>query len=178
MGMGIIVCGLNGSGKSTLGKALARKLHFYFIDNEDLYFPKTDAHYIYASPRTREEVDKLLWSEIRVHENFVFTSVKGDYGETIYPFFQYAILMEVPKDIRIQRVKNRSFQKFGERMLLGGDLHEQEEKFFAFVKSRPENTVEEWVKSLKCPVLRIDGTKSIENNVDVIMEQIQHVACD
>ena len=73
MGMGIIVCGLNGSGKSTLGKALAEKLHFHFIDNEDLYFPKTDAHYTYASPRPREEVEKLLWSEIRAHENFVFT---------------------------------------------------------------------------------------------------------
>lgn len=177
MGMGIIVCGLNGSGKSTLGKTLAEKLHFHFIDNEDLYFPKTDAHYIYASPRTREEVEKLLWSEIRAHENFVFASVKGDYGESVYPFFQYAILIEVPKDIRIQWVKNRSFQKFGERMLLGGDLHEQEEKFFDFVKSRPENTVEEWVKSLKCPVLRIDGTKTIEENVDFIIEQIQNPGC-
>lgn len=35
MGMGIIVCGLNGSGKSTLGKALAEKLDFHFVDNED-----------------------------------------------------------------------------------------------------------------------------------------------
>ena len=43
MGIGIIVCGLNGVGKSTLGKALAEKLNFYFIDNEDLYFPKTDS---------------------------------------------------------------------------------------------------------------------------------------
>lgn len=175
--MGIIICGLNGCGKSTLGKALAKKLHFHFIDNEDLYFPKTDDHYIYASPRSREEVEKLLWGEIRAHENFVFASVKGDYGESIYPFFQYAILIEVSKDIRIQRVKNRSFQKFGERMLLGGDLHEQEEKFFDFVKSRSENTVEEWVQSLKCPVLRIDGTKPIESNVDFIMEQIQNAAC-
>ena len=52
MGTGIIICGLNGSGKSTLGKALAERLHFYFIDNEDLYFPKTDPIYIYAAPRT------------------------------------------------------------------------------------------------------------------------------
>ena len=177
MGTGLIVCGLNGCGKSTLGKTLARKLHFHFIDNEDLYFPKTDPNYIYASPRSREEVEKLLWGEIRAHENFVFTSVKGDYGETIYPFFQYVVLIDVPKDIRIQRVKNRSFKKFGERMLLGGDLHEQEEKFFDFVKSRPENTVEEWVQSLKCPVLRIDGTKPIEENVDFIMEQIQDLSC-
>lgn len=175
--MGIIICGLNGVGKSTLGKALAEKLHFHFIDNEDLYFPKTDANYIYSSPRSREEVEKLLWDEIRAHENFVFTSVKGDYGDSIFPFFQYAILIEVPRDIRIQRVKNRSFQKLGERMLLGGDLHEQEEKFFDFVKSRPEDTVEEWVQSLKCPILRIDGTKPIEENVNFIMEQIQNVAC-
>ena len=86
-------------------------------------------------------------------------------------------MIDVPRDIRIQWVKNRSFQKFGERMLLGGDLHEQEEKFFDFVKSRPENTVEEWVKSLKCPVLRIDGTKTIEENVDFIIEQIQNPGC-
>lgn len=114
MGTGIIICGLNGSGKSTLGKALAERLHFYFIDNEDLYFPKTDPIYIYAAPRTREEIKNLFFNEIKAHENFVFSSVKGDYGESIY---QYAVLIDVPKDIRIERVKNRSFQKFGSRML-------------------------------------------------------------
>lgn len=174
MGMGIIVCGLNGSGKSTLGKALAEKLDFHFIDNEDLYFPKANPNYVYSSPRTREEVENLLFSEIKAHENFVFASVKGDYGEHIYPFFQYAVLIDVSKDIRIQRVRNRSFQKFGNRMLMGGDLYEQEEKFFELVKSRPENTVEEWIQSLKCPIIRIDGTKSIEENVDFIIEQLQN----
>lgn len=114
----------------------------------------------------------MLWNEVRTHENFVFASVKGDYGENIYPFFQYVVLIDVPKDIRIQRVRNRSFQKFGERILRGGDLHEQEEKFFDLIKSRSENTVEDWVQSLKCPVLRIDGTKTIEENVDFIIEQI------
>ncbi len=174
MGIGIIICGLNGSGKSTLGKALAEKLGFHFVDNEDLYFPKTTPNYIYSSPRTREEVEKLLFNEIKAHENFVFASVKGDYGKHIYPFFQYAVLIEVSKDIRIQRVRNRSFQKFGNRMLIGGDLYEQEEKFFELVESRPENTVEEWIQSLKCPIIRIDGTKSIEENIYFILEQLQN----
>ena len=172
MGTGIIICGLNGVGKSTLGKALAEKLDFYFIDNEDLYFPKTDINYIYSFPRTHEEVGKLLFEEIKAHENFVFASVKGDYGETVYPFFQYIVLIDVPKDIRIQRVKNRSFQKFGNRMLLGGDLYEQEERFFELVKSRPENTVEEWAQSLNCPIIRVDGTKPIEENIDFIINQM------
>jgi len=172
MGTGILICGLNGAGKSTLGKALAEKLHFYFIDNEDLYFPKTDPNYMYASPRTREEAKKLLFREIKAHENFVFASVKGDYGEEIYPFFQYVILIDVPKDIRMERVKKRSFQKFGNRMLPGGDLHEQEEGFFEFVKSRAENTVKEWVQLLSCPIIRIDGTKPIEENIDFIIKEI------
>lgn len=174
MGMGIIICGLNGSGKSTLGKALAEKLDFYFVDNEDLYFPKTNPNYVYSAPRTREEVSKLLFDEVKAHENFVFASVKGDYGEYIYPFFSYAVLIDVSKDIRMQRVRNRSFQKFGNRMLTGGDLYEQEEKFFELVKSRPENTVEEWIQTLKCPIIRIDGTKPIEENVDFIIEQLQN----
>lgn len=99
---------------------------FHATIESRIYFPKTDPNYIYASPRTREEVEKLLFHEIKAHENFVFTSVKGDYGEAIYPFFQYAVLIDVPKDIRIQRVRNRSFQKFGNRMLTGGDLYEQQ----------------------------------------------------
>ena len=174
MGIGIIVCGLNGVGKSTLGKVLAEKLQFHFIDVEDLYFSKTDPNYTYASPRTRKEVEKLLLQEIKEHENFVFVSVKGDYGEDIYPFFQYAVLIDVPKEIRIQRVKNRSFQKFGDKMLAGGELHEQEESFFAFVQSRAENTVEEWVQSLDCPVIRVQGTKPIEENVSFVMGQIKN----
>lgn len=75
MGTGILICGLNGTGKSTLGKALAEKLHFYFIDNEYLYFPKTNPDYIYASPHTQKEVKELLLSKIKAHENFVFASV-------------------------------------------------------------------------------------------------------
>ena len=36
--MGILICGLNGSGKSTLGKALASRIGYEFIDNEDQYY--------------------------------------------------------------------------------------------------------------------------------------------
>lgn len=46
------------------------------------------------------------------------------------------------------------------------------EAFFNMIKARPENYVEEWVQSLSCPVIRIDGTTPIEENVIFIMEQI------
>lgn len=165
--------GRNGAGKSTLGRALADRLGFRFIDNEDLYFPKTDKNYLFASPRTKTEVESLLLDEIKAHEDFVFASVKGDYGEAVYPYFTYAVLIDVPKGIRLQRVRDRSFKKFGERMLEGGDLHKQEESFFETVAARPEDTVEQWLKALNCPIIRVDGTKPIEENLDFIADRIK-----
>ncbi len=174
MGTGIIVCGLNGAGKSTLGKALAERLDFHFIDIEDLYFPKTNADYPYASPRTREEVEQLLMQEINLQGHFVLASVKGDYGKAFAQTLSCAVMLTVPKDIRIERVRNRSFQKFGDRILPGGNLQEQEENFFRFVESRSESAVEEWIQTLTCPILRLDGTKPIAENVECIAAHLQN----
>lgn len=174
MGIGILVCGLNGSGKSTLGKALAERLDFHFIDIEDLYFPKTDPNYLYAAPRSKAEVQKLLLTEMQTHENFVFSAVKGDYGEDILSFLRYIVRIEVPKDIRLKRVENRSFQKFGSRMLSGGDLYEREKAFFNMVSARSEQDVENWLDTLRCPMMRIDGTKAVEENIPYIMNWITH----
>ena len=52
-------------------------------------------------------------------------------------------------------------------------MYEQEEKFFRLVESREENIVEEWVKSLKCPVIRIDGTNPIDENTNFIIALMQ-----
>ena len=98
--------------------------------------------------------------------------MKGDYGEWLYPYLQYAVLVDVPRDTRIQRVKNRSFQKFGNRILPDGDLYEQEKNFFNLVQSRAEDIVEEWLQSLNCPIIQVDGTKSIVENAKLIIEQI------
>ena len=172
MGMGILMCGLNGAGKSTLGKALADRLGYRFIDNEDLYFPKTDPDYMYAAERTREEVEELLLSEIKAHGDFVFTSVKGNYEKAL-PFFYYAVLVSVLSEIRLRRVKERSFKKFGERALKGGDLYEREQGFFEFISARAENTVEEWLKTFNGRVIRVDGTKPVDENISFIIEEIK-----
>lgn len=168
MGIGVIVCGLNGAGKSTLGRALAVRLNWPLIDAEDLFFPQTGPDNPYASPRTRSEAGRLLLRETAAHERFVFASVKGDYGEAAASLFRYAVLVSAPREIRMQRVRDRSFQKWGERVLPGGDLYEQEERFFALVQSRAEDTVEDWVQTLRCPVLRVDGTRAVEENAALI----------
>jgi len=172
LGAGIIVCGLNGSGKSTLGKALADALGFHFIDIEDLFFPKSSLDYLYANPRSRDEVERMLLTEVKTFENFVFAAVKGDYGAEILSLFTYAVLISIPKEIRMKRVRERSYLKFGKRMLPGGDLYDREEAFFNMVASRTEQYVEDWVNSLQCDIIRVGGTKHVAENLPIIIKRI------
>lgn len=166
MARGIQVCGLNGCGKSTLGRALAQKIGFHFIDNEELFFTRNAADEPYQNPRSRAEVEKLLMEEVRKHGDFVLAAVRGDYGKEILPLYRYAVLIEVPKEIRLRRVRDRSFQKFGGRMKPGGDLYESEEVFFQTAAARPEDYAESWARTLPCPVVVVDGTRPVEENVE------------
>ena len=171
--MGILICGLNGAGKSTLGKALAERLGYEFIDNEDLYFPKTDPAYSFACPRSREEVVRLLEERIAGNDRFVFAAVKGDYGDKLAASLDHVVLIEVPKEIRSRRVRERSFGRFGERILPGGDLYEKEAAWFSLTDSRAEDYVTEWLETVRCPVIRIDGTLPPEENIGYIVSALE-----
>ena len=167
--MGILICGLNGAGKSTLGRALAARLGYEFIDSEDLYFPKENPAYEYSAPRSKEEAVRILESSIRDNSQFVFAAVKGDYGDKLISALDAAVLVDVPREIRIRRVKDRSFRKFGGRISPGGDLCEKEHRWFALVESRPDDDVTRWLETVKCPVIRVDGTLPAEENIRYLM---------
>lgn len=167
--MGILICGLNGTGKSTLGKLLADRIGYEFIDNEDLYFPKTDRAYTFSGPRSGEEVIRLLEEKIGRNSRFVFAAVKGDYGDKLLASLDLIVLISVPKEVRSRRVRERSFSKFGERILPGGDLYEKETAWFSLTDSRPEDYTEKWLETVNCQVIRIDGTLPVRQNVDYLV---------
>ena len=174
--MGIMICGLNGTGKSTLGRILADKLGYEFIDVEDLYFPKTDSSYTFSSPRSKEEVIRLLEERISQNNRFIFAAVRGDYGDQLIASLDHIVLIEVPRQIRSQRVRDRSYQKFGDRILLGGDLYEKENKWFSLTDSRPDAYVTDWLMTVNCPVIRIDGTLPVEKNLDYLVSALSDEA--
>ena len=168
--MGVIICGLNGSGKSTLGRALAQHLGWRFIDNEDLYFPKADQAHPYAFVRTKEDVEALLLAEVTRDDRFVFAAVRGNYGDAVLPYYKAAVVIDVPREIRLARIHQRSLDKFGERAMPGGDLYEAEQRFFDMAAARPEEYATAWLDGLSIPVLRVDGTKPTEENMRLLLE--------
>lgn len=171
--MGLIICGMNGSGKSTLGRALAEQLGWRFIDNEDLYFPKADPARPYAAERTQAEVERLLLEEVRRDDRFVFAAVRGNYGEKVLPYYKAAVLVEVPRDVRLQRVKERSYGKFGARMLPGGYLYESEKRFYDLIAARPEDYAARWLDTVDIPVLRVDWMRPVGENIPLITDWLR-----
>ena len=168
-----MICGLNGAGKSTVGAVLAEKLSFRFIDAEDLFFSKEGSAYEYGRPRKKEDAIRILESFISTDRRFVFSSVIGDYGNKFLSALDRIVYIKVPKEERLKRVRSRSYSKYGERMLEGGDLFDAENAFFSMVRDRSEDYVENWLQTVDRPVIHIDGTKPVEESVSFLVSVLQ-----
>lgn len=169
---GIVIVGGNGSGKTTFGQRLGEELNYAILDVEDYYF--FDTAIPYSAARTKEEVKALLLADMKQHQQFVFTSVSGDFGEDINSYYDCIIYLDVPLAIRMKRIQQRAESKFGGRVLEGGDMYVQEKAFFDFVKMRKLDTLDAWINTMECPVIYLDGTKLIEKNIEIVKDWIEN----
>ena len=167
----IMICGLNGSGKTTLGKALSKKINFLHKDIEEYYF-NNNTDYKYNSSATKEAVTKEIEKDINEYDNIIFTSCTGDYGN-LSNLYDLVIFIRLDKDARLKRVKQRSYKQFGDRILENGDLFERENQFFEKVYKKDESDIIEWFNNLKCTKLELDGSRNVEENVNIILEKLK-----
>lgn len=173
MSRGIMICGANGSGKTTLGKALAVYLGFRHMDIEEYYFLPSDIPY--SLHRSREECAALMLSDIDKFGDFVITAVSPDFGSEINSLCKMAVYLYAPKELRLERIKKRSLEQFGERAQRGGNLFESENNFLSFAASRSVDDIEKRFDILTCPKIYADGAEVISKNVKIISEEWEKV---
>ena len=188
---GIAIFGLNGAGKSTLTHALAKELNYFEMDVEDYYFPEqresrksaleqggpcdidNAKELPYSNPRSKAEVQEALLKDIKEHPDFIIAGVNMNWCEEILSVIERAFWVKVPLEIRLERIKFREEKRFGERALPGGDMYEQQEEFRRVVAGREEKSLEGCAAKLRCPVIMLDGTAAIEDNIDKIIMKIR-----
>lgn len=169
--MRIMICGLNGSGKTTLGKELSKKINFLHKDIEEYYF-NNHADYKYNSSASKEDVTRKIEKDINECDNIIFTSCKGDYGN-LSDIYDFVIFIRLDKEIRLKRVKQRSYKQFGDRILINGDLFERENQFFDKVYKKDESEIIEWFNNLRCSKLEINGLRTVEENVNIVLKKLK-----
>ncbi len=172
----ILICGPNGAGKSTLGRFLSPLLRYPFLDVEDYYFPKTDPDNPYKLQRDTSEVHALLLADVRKTENAIIASVRGNLGSKTLSLLTHIVCITLSKEESLRRVRQRSYDRFGDRSLPGGDLYEREEAFFELVKKRPTNLTQQWLKTISLPILYINGLAPVETNAQAVLKFLNATA--
>lgn len=168
--MNILICGLNGSGKTTLGKTLADELGFFFLNDEDYYFLESEIPYTVS--RSEEEAKAFILSKLKQYDSTVIVSVKGNLGADIVKRLDVVVYLSAPLDERLSRIKKREIEKYGNRVLEGGDMYKQQKAFHDFCASRTPEKILNFLETLSCKVIKIDGTKPISENISHIKMQL------
>lgn len=189
--MGIAIFGLNGCGKSTLNHVLCSKIGFYEMDVEDYYFPEQKesrrwaldhselrparhkGQLPYEQPCTKAQVEAALLQDMAVHPQFVLSCVQMSWSDTLLHQINLAFFVQAPLNLRLERIQTREEKRFGSRTKPGGDMFEQQRSFRKMAESRDTATVETFAKRLSCPVITLDGTQPIAENVQQMLNALK-----
>jgi len=184
MARGMILFGGMGVGDSTLGRAAAKRLHWPHIDLDDFIW-RWDTEIPFTVIRPRAEKIALLNEAIARHPHFVMSGSMFSFRKVFEPYFDLAVFLTAPAEVRAERICRRELQRWGERVLPGGDMYEREgapyRDYLAWAKSYDEGTEEtfsmaqheKWISELPCPVLRLDGTEPVEKNAERVIEALR-----
>lgn len=95
-------------------------------------------------------------------------------------FFELAVFLTAPAEVRAERLRRRSIARWGARVLPGGDMYETNAMYSDYLACaasydrdiEPQMCRvqhEKWAAELPCPVLRLDGLKPIAENAEVVV---------
>ena len=177
MKKGIMIFGAAGVGKSTLGKMTADALKVPFIDIDD-YIWRKDTKEPFQTLFTRQERIDRLKDAIADFDRFIMAGSMFSIRNHFHNDFALGVWVHASMPERIKRLEMREMVRYGERVLPGGDLYEKSQAFLRDAAlyetgggsmSMAEHA--QWAAEMTCPVLRIDGTKPIAENVRIIQEK-------
>lgn len=174
MARGIIIFGSSGSGKTTLGKGVAARLDYPYFDLDD-YIWRKDTKIPFTAMYTRDEKISRLMNDIQRDEHFVMAGSMSSFHAPFDPLFDLAVHITADTKVRLRRVHNRELAQFGNRILEGGDMYLEHQKFLLNCSSYETDgtpslkTHLEWAASLPCKVIYLDGQVDLEYNIKSIL---------
>lgn len=174
----IHIYGASGSGTTTLGRKVSEVLGCTFLDSDDFFWKITNP--MYREKREPEELVKVLQEKIGSSDQVVLSGSLVDWGDGLIPEFTLAVRLTADTEVRLARIKDREYKKFGDRILPGGDMYDQHQQFLRWAEAYDTGSVhmrskkrhDQWQKLLQCPQLALCGEDSMEVNIARINEAL------
>ncbi|WP_226670761.1 hypothetical protein [Metabacillus litoralis] len=171
----IHIMGASGSGTSTLGSSLSIVLPHIYLDTDD-YFWTTKFTKQSEVPERRSMLEK----DLSLYENYILSGAVCGWGDNFKSYFDLVIFLWIPQDIRLERLQQREFQRYGNEILAGGSKYEQSKTFLewaslydsAGLEVRSKSLHEHWMADLPCPILKIEGDYTVNERVDIVLDYL------
>ena len=176
----IHMMGASGAGVTTLGRALAGALACPHHDTDDYFWLPTTPPY--REKRAAADRLRLMHDVFLYRADWVLSGGLVGWGDAIVPRFDLVVFVQVPTEIRLARLRDRETRRFGaEAVSPGGWRHAETEEFLEWAAHYEDGTREgrnraydlAWLATLRCPVVRVDGTRPIADLVREIVAAIQ-----
>ena len=174
----IHIFGASGSGTSTLGRALAERTGFRCMDTDDYYW--LPAEPMYTLKRPVSERLALMERDLDTAEDAVLSGSLVGWGDPLIPRFTLAVRLDTPPPVRMERLRQREYARYGARILPGGDMYEQSRAFLDWaaqyddgkppIRSRALHDL--WQQQLSCPLLTLDGTRPVEELAAAVLKAL------
>ena len=176
MAVGIMIMGAPGAGKTTLGELTAKALGYAFLDIDEYIWCK-DTEIPFSEMYSKDEKISRLMDAVSACEHFVMAGSMDSFHEHFDPFFKLVVHLQADAGIRQARVREREFERFGNRIIEGGDMYDKHERFISDLSGYDIGiggcTLQQhelWLKSLRCKVIKLDGANDLHKNVQRIIE--------
>ncbi|MBO1511075.1 ATP-binding protein [Metabacillus bambusae] len=171
----IHIFGASGSGTSTLGTSLSNVLPYIHLDTDDYFWIKK-----FSEQREVNEKRKLLREDLLMYNNLILSGALCGWGDSFKSYFDLVIFLWIPKNIRLERLQQREFQRYGNDILAGGSKYEQSKAFLewaslydeAGMEVRSKTLHEHWMTDLNCPVLRIEGDYTVQERIEIVVNYL------
>lgn len=83
--------------------------------------------------------------------------------------------IEIKADGTWYHGSNKKFEVLREGSTITQWKYEKEEQFFDMVEKRPEDYTTKWLETVDMPIIRVDGTRAIEDNIVKIKEELTKI---
>ena len=175
----IYILGASGAGTTTLGRALAEHLQCPHFDTDNYFWLPTDPPFTTKRDTTLRQ--QLLMDDLTAHDSWLLSGSLCGWGDVAIPLFELVVFLWLPPDVRLERLRHREYERYGERIMPGGDMHETSQAFLDWAASydtggvnmRSRRLHEQWLGTLPCPIICIEGEYAIAEQLAVLMAEIR-----
>lgn len=176
--MRIHITGASGSGTTTLGRALGQRLHVPHLDSDYFFWEPTDPPF--TTPRAVPDRLALVQAAMDGHSGWVLSGSALKWATPLEPLYDLIVFLRLDPATRMDRIRLRENERYGDRIQPGGDMFETSQKFIdwaasydtAGVEQRSLAAHEAWLPTQKAPVLRLDSAAPVEQLVQQVLDKI------